>query len=439
MVSYSHQDEMHRQFLEKALAPLKRQGLIDLWSDHRIAPGADIDAEVQRKIESVDIVLLLISPDFINSDYCYQKELDYALKRHEASDCVVLPIILRACDWHPLPFGRLKAAPADGKPITTWSDLDEAWVGVAKAVRELVDGIKARASSDVTSTVRTARESVKEEFKRLHEFYSESRSSSSRFSSTGLAEFDEIWGPFVSSEFAVIAARPGMGHHDLVLGIALHSAIKRKVTVLYLAPRDSAMLVARRAMSSIGMVNRIDLANGDVSEEGWPRITNAIAILTNLPLLIDEARVLSCSSMISRLRGLCAEHHPELVVIEGVDYFVSSLGDGAQEGDALYISRQLKSLARDVGLPVIASLSIPPGPEVRADKRPRFVDLKHWHCLEEDADRLAFLYRDEYYYPESVDKGMAEIDVVKNSSGTTGMAKASYLQEFCRFESFFLS
>jgi hypothetical protein len=134
--SYSHADEALRDQLEKQLSMLKRQGVIDTWHDRRIGAGQEIAYEIDEQINRDDIILLLVSADFLASNYCYDIEMKRAMERHEAGEAIVIPIILRACDWHHAPFGKLNAVPRDGKPITQWADIDEALLQVAKAVRE---------------------------------------------------------------------------------------------------------------------------------------------------------------------------------------------------------------------------------------------------------------------------------------------------------------
>lgn len=135
--SYSHADESLRDQLEKQLAMLKRQGVIETWHDRRIGAGQNIDTAIDDHINSDGIILLLISADFLASDYCYDIEMMRAMERHQAGKAVVIPMILRACDWHQAPFGKLNATPRDGKPVTQWPDIDEAFLQVAKTIREV--------------------------------------------------------------------------------------------------------------------------------------------------------------------------------------------------------------------------------------------------------------------------------------------------------------
>jgi hypothetical protein len=137
--SYSHADEDLRDQLEKQLAMLKRQDIITTWYDRCIGAGHDIDGTIDANIETASIILLLVSPDFIASDYCYNREMIRAMERHAASQAIVIPVILRACDWHHAPFGKLLATPTDGRPVTQWPDRDQAFLEVAKAIRRAAE------------------------------------------------------------------------------------------------------------------------------------------------------------------------------------------------------------------------------------------------------------------------------------------------------------
>jgi hypothetical protein len=133
--SYSHPDETLRDQLEVHLAGLKRQGLIAAWHDRKITAGSEFGNAISENLEEAAVILLLVSPDFINSDYCYEREMKRAMKRHEKKEARIIPVILRPCDWHDLPFGKLLGVPKDGKPITTWPNRDEAFLDVVRAIK----------------------------------------------------------------------------------------------------------------------------------------------------------------------------------------------------------------------------------------------------------------------------------------------------------------
>lgn len=139
--SYSHKDEELRNELETHLALLKRQGVISSWHDRRITAGSDFDQIISSELESSKIILLLVSAHFLDSDYCYEKEMARAIEKHEDGSAVVIPVILHPCDWHSAPFGDLKAAPTDGKPISMYANQHEAFSIVATDVREVAKSI----------------------------------------------------------------------------------------------------------------------------------------------------------------------------------------------------------------------------------------------------------------------------------------------------------
>lgn len=149
--SYSHDDEHHRDQLEKHLSALKHQGLIESWHDRRLVAGTHVDQQIDQQLEEADVVLLLVSASFLASHYCYSVELKRALERHEKGQCQVIPIILRACEWTTLPIGKLLAAPRDGKPITLWADYDEAMADVAAQVRKALQARGAVANATTVS------------------------------------------------------------------------------------------------------------------------------------------------------------------------------------------------------------------------------------------------------------------------------------------------
>jgi len=134
--SYSHRDETLRDELEKHLTILKRQGFIETWHDRRITAGEELSPEIDRNLETSDVVLLLVSSDFLASDYCYDIEMKHALKRHDSGSARVIPVILRPCDWHDAPFGKLLATPPDGKAVTRFPTLDDAFVLVVADIKK---------------------------------------------------------------------------------------------------------------------------------------------------------------------------------------------------------------------------------------------------------------------------------------------------------------
>lgn len=142
--SYSHKDEALRDELEVHLSMLKRQGIIEAWHDRRIGVGNEFGTEISHELSSADIILLLVSPYFLNSDYCYDIEMKRALERHESGDARVIPAILHPCDWHSAPFGKLMATPTDGKPVSKYPNQHDAFLDIVTSIRSVATELAGR-------------------------------------------------------------------------------------------------------------------------------------------------------------------------------------------------------------------------------------------------------------------------------------------------------
>lgn len=142
-ISYSHADEALKSELLKHLDPLRRIGWVKAWHDRKINPGGDWAKEISDNLQSADLILLLVSVDFINSTYCYDIEMEAAMERHGTGEAEVVPIILRDCLWQHTPFAKLQALPKDGKAVAAWPDRDEALTSVAAGIRQAVEAIRA--------------------------------------------------------------------------------------------------------------------------------------------------------------------------------------------------------------------------------------------------------------------------------------------------------
>jgi len=140
-MSYSHKDEELRDQLEVQLTMLKRQGLVDVWHDRRLLPGEHLDWTISEELDRADIILLLVSPDFIASDYCYKIEKGRALERHREGTARLISVILRPCDWTHTDLSQFLVTPKDGRPVTQWPDRDEAFLDVARSIRRAIEEI----------------------------------------------------------------------------------------------------------------------------------------------------------------------------------------------------------------------------------------------------------------------------------------------------------
>ncbi len=138
-ISYAHKDEPFKDDLVKHLRPLQRLGLVEQWNDRRIPAGVEWAPEISKHLDQARLIVLLISVDFVNSDYCYGIELERALVKHAEGTAVVVPVIVRSCLWQHSPFAKLQALPKDARAISTWADRDEAYTSVAESLRQVAE------------------------------------------------------------------------------------------------------------------------------------------------------------------------------------------------------------------------------------------------------------------------------------------------------------
>ncbi|KGM57311.1 DNA helicase [Lysobacter arseniciresistens ZS79] len=252
---------------------------------------------------------------------------------------------------------------------------------------------------------------------------------------TGYTEFDEMTAGLQPTDLLILAARPAMGKTTLALNIAEYAAIKSKKAVAVFSMEMSASQLALRLISSNGRVNAQRLRSGQLEDEDWSRVTSAIRMLKEAKIFIDDTPGLSPDALRAKARRLKREHDLGLVVI---DYLQLMAVPGNSENRATEISeisRSLKHLAKELNVPVIALSQLNRSLEQRADKRPVMADLRESGAIEQDADVIVFIYRDDYYNKEnSPDKGLAEVIIGKQRNGPTGSIKLKFFGEYTRFD-----
>jgi len=278
------------------------------------------------------------------------------------------------------------------------------------------------------------RAAVKEAFQILHQRY-ESKGSVTGLA-TGFADLDDLTAGLQPSDLIIVAARPSMGKTALAVNMAEHAALKTRKAVAIFSMEMSASQLAFRLISSLGRINQQHLRTGDIQEEEWPRVTSAITLLSDAKIFIDDTPALSPGELRARARRLKREHDLGLIVI---DYLQLMAVPGNKENRATEISeisRGLKALAKELNIPVIALSQLNRSLEQRTDKRPVMADLRESGAIEQDADVIIFIYRDEYYNQDSPDKGQAEIIIGKQRNGPTGTIKLTFLGQYTKFENY---
>ncbi len=252
---------------------------------------------------------------------------------------------------------------------------------------------------------------------------------------TGYADFDAMTSGLQPTDLIILAARPAMGKTTFALNIAEYAAIKSKKGVAVFSMEMSASQLAMRLISSNGRINAQRLRTGQLEDEDWSRVTGAIRMLKETKIFIDDTPGVSPEILRSKCRRLKREHDLGLIVI---DYLQLMSVPGNSENRATEISeisRSLKGLAKELNVPVIALSQLNRSLETRTDKRPVMADLRESGAIEQDADMIVFIYRDDYYNKEnSPDKGLAEIIIGKHRGGPTGACKLKFFGEYTRFD-----
>ncbi len=252
---------------------------------------------------------------------------------------------------------------------------------------------------------------------------------------TGYTEFDKMTAGLQPTDLIVLAARPAMGKTTLALNIAEYGALRSKKAVAVFSMEMSSSQLALRLISSLGRVDAGRLRVGELEDEDWGRVNGAIALLQGSKIFIDDTPALSPEVLRAKARRLRREHDLGLIVI---DYLQLMQVPGNSENRATEISeisRSLKALAKELRVPVVALSQLNRSLESRQDKRPVMADLRESGAIEQDADMIVFIYRDEYYHKEnSPDKGLAEIIIGKQRNGPTGSFKLKFFGEYTRFD-----
>ncbi|MDD3613223.1 MAG: replicative DNA helicase [Eubacteriales bacterium] len=253
---------------------------------------------------------------------------------------------------------------------------------------------------------------------------------------TGFRDFDLRTSGLNASDFILVAARPSMGKSSFAVNIAQYAAVHNQVPVAIFSLEMSKDQLVQRMLSSEANVELQKIRSGDLDEGDWLRLVQAAEPLSNAPIFIDDTPAITAMEIRSKARRLKLEHGLGLIVI---DYLQLMAGRGRYESrqqEVSEISRSLKALARELDVPVIALSQLSRAPEARQDHRPMLSDLRESGAIEQDADIVIFLYRDEYYNPETEKKNIAEAIIAKQRNGPTGTVELVWLGPFTKFANY---
>ncbi|MCU7799859.1 MAG: replicative DNA helicase [gamma proteobacterium symbiont of Lucinoma myriamae] len=251
---------------------------------------------------------------------------------------------------------------------------------------------------------------------------------------TGFTDFDGMTSGLQPADLVIVAGRPSMGKTTFAMNLAENAAIEAGVGVAVFSMEMPAESLTLRMLSSLGRINQTKVRSGQLDEDDWPRLTSAVSILNEAKLFIDDTPALSPTEMRARVRRLKRKHNIGLIVVDYLQLMQVKGGSENRVNEISEISRGLKALAKEINVPVVALSQLNRGLEQRPNKRPVMSDLRESGAIEQDADLIVFIYRDEVYNEDSQDKGTAEIIIGKHRNGPLGTARLTFLGQYTRFE-----
>ncbi len=400
--------------------PLQRQGHITLWADTDIDAGTEWEEEINKHLNTAQIILLLVSSDFIASDYCYSKEMMRAMERHKAGEAQVVPIILRPVLWKHAPFGILQALPTDARPVigSTWHNQDEALLDVANGIQKVVQRFLQREEQkEPPPTVD------------LDTYFT------AKAIPTGFEDLDRLTGGGLQrSDLIVIEAPPSTGKTCFALNIAANVVNSGHSVGIFSFEMTSERLVQHL----IAMDASIDLQSllaGTVKDEELDSLVYAMDRIFEGSIWCDDCADLTISQLRTRAQEMMHKGKVDLIIIDYVDLIRTEGTQGGYENkgrDFREISRCLKIMARELNVPVLALVQISrsvvwhPTIEVKVSKDQGIY-------IENDADIVMYIYREEMYNRATERLNIVDLIVTKHRNGPLGVISLYFQPSTGRF------
>ncbi|MCQ2978824.1 MAG: replicative DNA helicase [Clostridia bacterium] len=252
---------------------------------------------------------------------------------------------------------------------------------------------------------------------------------------TGFTDLDRMTSGLQQNEMVLVAARPAMGKTAFAINIVENAAIKKGVPTAIFSLEMSKEQITNRIISGYAMIEATKMKNGSFEEGDFDKLMNAAAVIKNAPIFIDDTPGISVAELRAKCRRLKVENDIGLVVIDYLQLMEANPGRSgrSRQEEVSEISRNIKGIARELKAPVIALSQLSRSCEARPDKRPMLSDLRESGAIEQDADIVMFLYRDEYYNPETERKNEGEVIIAKNRSGQTGTARVGWLGQYTKY------
>ena len=251
---------------------------------------------------------------------------------------------------------------------------------------------------------------------------------------TGFMEFDRLTSGLQRSDLIIVAGRPSMGKSALAVSMAEYAALEKKIPVAFFSLEMSKEQLVQRMLCSHARVDAHKVRSGFLSPSDWPKLTAAAGKLSSSMIFIDDLPAISALELRAKARRLKANHDIQLIVLDYLQLMRSSIKTDSRQQEISEISRSIKALARELSIPIIAISQLSRAVESRQDHRPQLSDLRESGAIEQDADVVVLLMREEYYNPTEENKGIAEVIIAKQRNGPVGTIRLTFIKEYMRFE-----
>ncbi|MBU0759826.1 MAG: replicative DNA helicase [Candidatus Omnitrophica bacterium] len=251
---------------------------------------------------------------------------------------------------------------------------------------------------------------------------------------TGFTDFDSISAGLHPSDLIIFAGRPSMGKSAFVASIAEHIGVHEKIPLIIFSLEMSKEQLVQRMLCSHARVNAHNVRTGFLSQTDWPKLTNAAGKISEAPIFIDDTASLSVLELRAKARRLKSQHNIQLIIVDYLQLMQGMRGAENRQQEISEISRSLKALARELNVPLIAVSQLSRAVESRQDHRPQLSDLRESGAIEQDADLVGLLLREEYYNPTEENRGIAEVIIAKQRNGPVGSLKLTFIRDYARFE-----
>ena len=461
-VSYSHKDRKWLNRLKVHLRPLVRESDVDLWDDSRIQSGSNWRNEIQQAIDKANVAILLISADFLASDFVHENELPPLLEKAKNDGAIIIPIVVSPCRFiETKNISQFQAINDASQPLTSQSETkqEKVFLELSKQIEKVLSEIMLDEIENEVRNLNGKKEitneishplSIENNSKAFGHISPISQSiifkimdfaktgSSLTGLSKGFRDLDGLTSGLQSSELILVAAKPYMGLSAFGISIALNAAILENSTIAYFSMESAKEKIVMQMIGSEARADVERFSTGYMTRDEWGRISQSLQTFEDSAIFINDENELSIQEMQIELRKLLMEQKKlDLVIVDNLQHITSSKKPEANNYEFSQLPLELKGIAKEFKVPIMVLCQLPSSDGIAFHNRPTLFDLRKLGSIEKFADVSILIHREDFYRPTDENAGIAEIIVTKNHNGSTQSFKLAFLREFNRFDNYF--